>query len=232
MVPEDPTFLFADLAGFTALTEVHGDLEAADIVGGFASEVRSLLGPHAAREVKTIGDALMLVCSDPAEAIRLGLRITRDIGDSHAMPSVRVGMHTGTAVERDGDFIGASVNIAARISAAAGGGRVILSEATMRAAGSLPDVAFHGLGAHTFRNVGEPLTLFEALWRSERREGESLPIDPVCRMAVDPAHEVGVLSFAGTEYHFCSLECTGAFATHPGRYVGAPLDEPPGPLRP
>ena len=64
------TFLFADLSGFTALTEAHGDEQAADLVGGFCVAVRRLLAEHQAQEVKTIGDALMLRAGDAAAAIR------------------------------------------------------------------------------------------------------------------------------------------------------------------
>jgi class 3 adenylate cyclase len=107
------TFLFADLSGFTALTEAHGDEQAADLVGGFCVAVRRLLAAHQAQEVKTIGDALMLRAGDAAAAIRLGLRIVHDVGAQHGFPQVRVGMHTGPAVERGGDWFGATVNLAA-----------------------------------------------------------------------------------------------------------------------
>jgi class 3 adenylate cyclase/YHS domain-containing protein len=219
MQGEHHTFLFADLAGFTALTEAHGDREAADLVGEFVAEVRALLDSHAAREVKTIGDALMIVGADAAESIRLGLRVAHEIGDCHGMPSVRVGMHTGPAVERDGDFIGATVNVAARISATAGGSQVVLSAATGQAAGSMADTTLRALGVHAFKNVREPLTLYEARWSSETTGGEGLPIDPVCRMAVDPIGESGRITVAGTEFHFCSLECARAFTSDPARYT-------------
>lgn len=117
------TFLFADLSGFTALTEAHGDEQAADLVGGFCAAVRRLLAEHQAHEVKAIGDALMLRAGDAAAAIRLGLRIVHDVGAQHGFPLVRVGMHTGLAVERDGDWFGTTVNLAARVSAAASGVR-------------------------------------------------------------------------------------------------------------
>jgi len=213
------TFLFADLAGFTALTEAHGDLGAADLVGAFTTEARELLAEHQSREVKTIGDALMVAGSDAGDAVRLGLRLAHDVGGHHGMPCVRVGMHTGAAVERDGDFIGAAVNVAARISALAGGDQVILTEATRDAAGAMPDVALHALGTRALRNVGSPLVIFEALWRSEEAEQTHLPIDPVCRMAVDPDREAGRLAYEGTEFHFCSLRCAGTFSSDPQRYA-------------
>ena len=60
MGEEQHTFLFADLAGFTALTEAHGDRQAADVAAEFSAAVRRLLSSHQAEEVKTIGDALMI----------------------------------------------------------------------------------------------------------------------------------------------------------------------------
>jgi class 3 adenylate cyclase len=104
------TFLFADLSGFTALTEAHGDEQAVDLVDGFCVAVRRLLAEHQAQEVKSIGDALMLRTADTAAAIRLRLCIVHDVGSRHGFPLVRVGMHTGPAVERGRDWFGATVN--------------------------------------------------------------------------------------------------------------------------
>jgi hypothetical protein len=100
------TFLFADLAGFTAMTEAHGDEEAADLAGEFCRAVRALLADHRAEEVKTIGDAMMIRAEDPSQAVELGLRIVEEVGAQHGFPAVRVGINTGPAVERDGDWFG------------------------------------------------------------------------------------------------------------------------------
>ena len=62
------TFLFADISGFTALTEAHGDEEAADLAGQFFADVRVLLGEHGAEEVKTLGDAVMIRCDSAAHS--------------------------------------------------------------------------------------------------------------------------------------------------------------------
>ena len=48
---------------------------------------------------------------------------------------------------------------------------------------------------------------------------EGLPIDPVCRMAIDPGKGAGTLAYRGVEYHFCSLECARAFADAPEEYA-------------
>ena len=115
--------MFADIAGFTALTEAHGDLEAAQLVDDFCASVRAEMAGGSGTFVKTIGDALMLRIPDPAEAVRLGVRIVEGLMYDQA-PSVRVGLHHGPALERDGDYFGATVNVAARVSALAKGGEV------------------------------------------------------------------------------------------------------------
>lgn len=214
----EQTFLFADLAGFTALTEAHGDEQAADLAGDFCRAVRRLLPEHRALEVKTIGDAVMIRVGDAAAAIRLGLRIVHDVGRQHGFPVVRVGMHSGPAVERDGDWFGATVNLAARVSAAASGGDVLLTGATKAAAGDVESVELRERGRQALRNVAEPVMLYAAAQQT-RRDGAGLPIDPVCRMAVDRAHSAGRLTHEGVEYRFCSLQCAGAFAQSPDRYT-------------
>lgn len=212
------TFLFADLSGFTALTEIHGDDEAADLAAEFVGAVRELLPSHRAEEVKTIGDAVMIRCARADDAVRLGIRIVEQIGRRDRFPSIRVGMDTGPATKRDGDYFGTTVNLAARVAGLAGGGQVLLTEATRKEAGELPELSVVRLGPQRVRNLGDPVVLFRARGEQDSPRPE-LPIDPVCRMAVEPSSSVGVLRHDGVEYHFCSLECIHAFATDPERYV-------------
>ena len=212
------TFLFADLSGFTALTEAHGDEQAADLVGGFCVAVRRLLDEHQAQEVKTIGDALMLRSGDAAAAIRLGLCIVQDVGAQHGFPLVRVGMHTGPAVEREGDWFGATVNLAARISAAAAGGEVLTTAATRAASEEVRAWSCASVAGGRFTTSARRCRCMQRSGRGHRSSG--LPVDPVCRMVVDPWHGVGRLTHQGVEYCFCSLGCAGAFAQHPSRYTG------------
>jgi len=216
---EASTFLFADMAGFTALTEVMGDEEAVAVAEDFFESARALLAKHRAEEVKTIGDALMIRAEEPGLAVRLGLRLAHDIGVRHEFPSVRVGMHTGSALRRGDDWFGATVNLAARVSGAAAGGEVLLTGDTRAGAADLDGVDLVEHGRHSLRNVAEPVALYRALARGGDESAAALPIDPVCRMAVDPEHAAGRLSHDGVEFHFCSLECAGAFAASPERYL-------------
>jgi adenylate cyclase len=156
------TFLFTDLVGFTALTATRGDDSAADVAFAFYRRVRALLPEHRAEEVKAIGDALMLRCEDAALAVRLGLRIVRALESDPDCPPVRVGMHTGPAVQREGDWYGATVNVAARLCGAAGGGEVLVSDATRDAAGRLRKVEMGEQRLHWLKNVTEPVAAHSA----------------------------------------------------------------------
>src|ERR1051325_5860274 len=135
MTDRAATFLFADIAGFTALTEAHGDEAAIELVVAFSEAVEAQLPPVAGEHVKTIGDAVMLRVPEPADAVRLGLWIAHDAMRDHGSPAVRVGLHHGQAIERNGDYFGASVNLAARVSSAAAGGEVLVTGAD-RSAGA------------------------------------------------------------------------------------------------
>jgi adenylate cyclase len=216
-MPDDSaTFVFADIAGFTSLTEAHGDEHAAALVDEFCATVDGLL-PAGATRVKTIGDAVMLRVPDPAEAILLALRLASGTASAHGASPVRVGLHHGSAIERDGDYLGATVNLAARVASVAAGGEVLTTGETAVLAPGLEGVLYESRGRQALRNVREPVELFAV--RQLADEAGRLPVDPVCGMAVDPEHAPGRLTHDGTTYFFCSLPCAGDFAGDPGRFV-------------
>jgi adenylate cyclase len=215
---QEATFLFADIAGFTALTEAHGDEEAAELVAAFCRAVKAQLPESGGTQVKSIGDALMLRIPEPSAAILLGLRIANDLLREHGAPAVRVGMHHGPALERDGDYFGATVNLAARVSAEAGAGEVLVTGGTAALAPDLEGVLYEPRGRRELRNVREPVELFAAV-RASEAEDHGLPCDPVCRMAVDPDRAAGRLMYDDTAYFFCSLSCAAEFAANPARFT-------------
>jgi adenylate cyclase len=217
------TFVFADLAGYTALTEAHGDEHAADTAAEFSQAVRNLIDDYSAEEVKTIGDAMLLRVPDAAQAVHLGARLVGDHGARHRSLGVRIGMHTGGAVRREGDWFGASVNVASRIADLAHAGEVLISAATKDAAGGvlLPG-QLRRRGHHRLKNVAELVELFALV--PEGVEERRLPIDPVCRMAVDPALATEQAVYRGVEHHFCSTGCAEAFRAAPERYAGRRSD--------
>jgi adenylate cyclase len=217
--PQAQTFLFADLASYTVLTEVHGDEEAVRLVDDYYDAMRRLFPEHGAHEVKTIGDALLVRVPHAGQAVRLGVRAAHELGAAqHGFPSVRVGMHHGPAIERSGDYLGRTVNIAARVSALAGAGEVLVTHDVVGAAGDVKTVRFIERGRHPLRGIEEPVLLYLASTGAQET-AEGLPIDPVCHMAVDPDRAAGMLMHEGTQFFFCSLHCARRFAAEPERFV-------------
>jgi adenylate cyclase len=160
------TFLFADLVGFTALTDAEGDDRAAEVALGLYGKVRGLLPRYGAHELKTLGDGMALRCDAAADGIALALRIVEEIESIPGCPPVRVGVHTGPAVQKQGEWYGRTVNVAARLCSAAAGGEVLVSEQACRAAGRLPKVDFGERRLHWLRNVTEPIAAHAASIRS------------------------------------------------------------------
>jgi adenylate cyclase len=152
------TFLFADIVGFTAVTHRLGDEGAAELALDFRRRVRAMLDEHHAHEVKGLGDAVMLRAEDPVLAMRLGVRIVREFASGDGDPTVRVGMHTGQGVERDGDWYGAAVNLASRLCQAAGPGEVLVSESTSGGGRRPRHVHLGEPRAYVLKNVDIPLT--------------------------------------------------------------------------
>lgn len=214
------TFLFADLAGYTALTEAHGDDAAADAAAEFCDAVRALLPEYDAEEVKALGDALMLRVPEALPAARLAERIVCDYGSRHRALGISIGMHTGTAVRRGADWFGSAVNLASRVADVARAGEVVLTEATREALGDF--IGARSRGRRTLKNVAHPVELFELAVGTERAP-RALPVDPVCRMAVDPAMTTERQTYRDVEYHFCSSQCAAAFRRDPARHGRRPM---------
>lgn len=219
-MPEPPqTFLFLDLAGFTALTEAHGDEAAADIAEAFISSVRRLLSDHDAREIKTMGDAVMAHSPD-AEAITCLAECAIDeLGAEHGALAIRAGVHTGPAVSRHGDWFGRTVNIAARVAAEATSDELLLTAETLEAAPAFARTrTIVDVGPRRLRNVSAPVHLhsFTALTRS----AGSWEVDPVCRMALSATMIAYTEHADGRDWAFCSARCAQTFRRQPSLYSG------------
>jgi adenylate cyclase len=213
---EASTFVFADLAGYTALTEAHGDSEAATIAGDFTAAVRRILADYGAEEVKTIGDEMMIRVADANTAVRLGTRIVDDLA-FHGSPPVRVGMHSGPAIRKDGDWFGASVNLASHVADAARPGEVLLTDATRKRLREGNHVEVEEAGARYFKHVPELISVYRVA--GDCSAGSELEIDPVCRMAVATDRADSMRKRRGITYYFCSADCRRQFDEDPRRYV-------------
>jgi class 3 adenylate cyclase len=129
-----PTFLFADLVGYTALTEQCGDDAAARLAREFWRTMSSLSREHGAWQVKSMGDAAMIWVPDAAQAVALAARAVDEVGTRPDLLPVRVGAHTGPAVMHGDDWYGNAVNVAARLMDEAEPNEALISWATRSAA--------------------------------------------------------------------------------------------------
>jgi len=216
----EATFCFVDLVGFTALTEAHGDEDAAQLATRFAELTRRSLR-RGDRLVKTIGDAVLVTSPNADQGLALAERLITTAAQDPNFPLLRAGLHHGEAVGRANDVFGAAVNLAARVASEAYAGEVLgtapIAEAARRA-----NIAVADLGAVPLKNVREAIPLFSiALVLG----GAETPIDPVCQSPVDRRAAVGRLRFHGVEYCFCSLTCAAAFASNPSWHAAHAPEE-------
>ena len=147
---------FADLAGYTRLTEEEGEEQALGAVERFVDAVENTL-PDDARVVKTIGDEVMVVGSDPAALTDWAVGFQTLI-DERPLP--RVGIHYGETLYRDGDYYGREVNLAARVAARAAGGEVLVTRPVVDNAGQ--HLEFEPIGEVRLKGFREPTELFLA----------------------------------------------------------------------
>ncbi|MCU1433058.1 MAG: adenylate/guanylate cyclase protein [Actinotalea sp.] len=120
---------FADVVAFTSRTAGLGSHALADFVQDFETRVRDAVTSAGGRVVKTIGDAVLFVADDPVTGAEVGLGLAEALGIDSPSP-VRVGLVWGRVLSRFGDVFGPSVNVAARLTAAAQAGTVLVDAAT------------------------------------------------------------------------------------------------------
>jgi len=205
-----------DLAGFTALTESHGDEDAADVAMRFAELARASLAVGD-RLVKTIGDAVLLTSPSPLRAVELVERLLTAAAHEPHLPACRAGLHHGEAVQRELDVFGASVNLAARVASEAHAGEVLGTEAVAAAARSC-GIPVAALGSVLLKNVRSSVALFSLGLVVGPTD---TPVDPVCQTPIDRRSAAGRLRYRRAEYWFCSLTCAAVFASNPGWYAAA-----------
>jgi adenylate cyclase len=151
---------FADLAGYTRLTEELGEAEALEVVERFVSAVEDSL-PDNARVIKTIGDEVMIVGTDASALVDWAVGF-QQLTTERPLP--RIGLHVGYALYRDGDYYGRAVNLASRVGARAAGGEVLVTRDVVGAAGR--HLAFQHIGEVKLKGFDETTELFLARLRA------------------------------------------------------------------
>jgi class 3 adenylate cyclase len=172
--------LFSDIEGSTALNDELGDRQWVKVLGRHDAVVRRCVGAHDGHVIKTQGDGFMVAFGPAADAVACAVDIQRALAPARQRRTgpqirVRIGIHRGRAVRRDGDLFGRNVAYAARVAGLAAGGEILVSDAVVEAMadaladGDSPflegrDVELKGLaGAHRVHAVAwsdetEPVT--------------------------------------------------------------------------
>lgn len=193
--------LFVDLAGFTPMTEAMGDEAAADVVDRFSELIRDEAVHCDGRVVKQIGDEFMLVFPNAASAVRYALHLADTAAGEHSFPALRMGAHLGPALYREADYLGTTVNTAARVAGQAEGGQLVITRA-VRDDLDNDAIIWVELGARHLKGLAEPLELFATTTVA----GDPRRVDPICGMLIT-ANQSTYASAHNPDVYFCSEVC-------------------------
>jgi adenylate cyclase len=211
--------VFIDLASFTPMTEAMGDVQAAHVLDRFSTIVREATNAWDGRLVKQIGDAFMMVFPDARSAVACCLEVKARVTSEPQFPAMRAGIHWGSLLYRDGDYVGSNVNIASRLASEGERHQILVTPEVRREARDLPEVEFVRLGKRTLKGLTGSFELFEA--RSAGAPDAARAVDPVCGTELGTAEVAARLEIEGAERVFCSEECLRKFVSSPQAYAGA-----------
>src|SRR5262249_16056403 len=157
-------FLFTDVEGSSRLWEQHPEAMRAAL-GSHDELLTKAVEAHGGHVVKTTGDGVFAVFATARDAIRAGVAGQRALAAERwngAGPwRVGMGMHSGEAEHREGDYYGTALNRAARLTAVASGGQIVVSQATADLLiDDLPGVGLVDLGEHDLKGLRRRETLY------------------------------------------------------------------------
>ncbi len=164
------TVLFTDVEGSTALTQRLGDAKARELLRQHERTVRGALKAHGGSEVKTMGDGFMASFSSATKALECAIAMQRAFAahnESAEEPiKVRIGLNAGEPIAEEDDLFGTAVNEAARITAAAQGGEILVAD-VVRQLTKGKDFLFADRGETSLKGVEDPVRLFQVRWQPD-----------------------------------------------------------------
>jgi adenylate cyclase len=165
------TVAFADLVGFTRLGEELPAEELGQLANRLADLARDVAVPPV-RFIKTIGDAVMFVCTHPAPLLDAVLKLVEITDSDNDFPRLRAGIASGSAVSRAGDWFGSPVNLASRVTAVARPGTVLAAESAQEELGDGAGFSWSFAGARHLKGIKGEVKLYRA------RRGEGVDESP------------------------------------------------------
>ena len=163
------TVLFADVTGSTKLYEAAGDALAAEAIGRCLEKLRLSAEATGGRVVKTMGDSVMALFSNPdaaasaAARMQVAIESLPPLGDIKL--GVRIGFHAGPVIQRDNDIYGDTVNVAYRLHEQAKKGQVLTSDDTASLLPQLLRNSTRLLYSVQVKGKAEDVALCELVWR-------------------------------------------------------------------
>jgi adenylate cyclase len=160
--------LFADVSGSTKLYETVGDAAAHAAIDLCVKLFGNITEQHGGRVIKTIGDEVMAIFPQASQAVRAAVDI--QLGVTGMAPvekvrlGVRVGLHHGPVVEREGDVFGDTVNLAARLTELASRGQIITSQETVEKLEALQKLDCRRLYAIPVKGKEKDVGICEVMW--------------------------------------------------------------------
>lgn len=205
------SFLIADLAGYSSLTEVHGDISAADFVSRFIEIVNESLIDET-KLVDQIGDEGLITSASPESILRTAIELFKRTEREPEFPSLHIGIHTGKVIKRAGKYFGNTINLTSRICSYSRAGQILCSEEFINAIQNSNEFEYIKLGDVRFKNVSRPVSIYEIVTNSDRTK---MKIDPVCKMQVDTSISQVKTTYTGKTFFFCSEDCYRKFINNP-----------------
>ena len=209
--------MFVDLANFTPLAEAMGDVAAANVLERFGTIVRVANARCHGRIVKQIGDAFMVVFSEAVSAVSCALEIEDRVSREPQFPPVRAGLHWGSVLYREGDYVGSNVNLASRLATDAQRHQVLITSEVWKRAHSLANTEFLRLGKRKLKGLSREVVVYEA--RQAGKTPTNRETDPVCGMELGPTEVAARLAWEGKDRAFCSDDCLKKFVREPDKYT-------------
>jgi predicted ATPase/class 3 adenylate cyclase len=161
-----PTFLIADVRGYTRFTLERGDEEAARLATRFADLCEETAGRHHGRVVELRGDEALAVFESARDALRASVALQAAFKEARETePSlplhVGIGLDAGDAVPVKGGFRGGALNLAARLCSIAGGGEILASEGVIHLARKTEGLVFIDRGQVSLKGLSTPVRVLQ-----------------------------------------------------------------------